>query len=210
MSWVAFDLDGTLFDSVGMTVRAVREVLARFEVDDVAEDTVRRTIGKPIEELNAWLIEEVGERYADEVVSAFVAAERELMPLEAGLYDGVERMLTDVRSVAGRVALYSNARVRYVTRVLDQTGIGDRFDLVRPRSPEEPGKSPIVADLVRQLGADGTLVGDRREDVTSAHEHGLRAIGAAYGYGDEGELDDAEATVAAPDAIVAVLERLTT
>ncbi len=208
MAWVAFDLDGTLFDSVHMTVRAVREVLGRYEVSEVSDDEIRRTIGKPIEDLNAWLGEQVPERLADEVVTAFVEAEREFMPLEAGLYDGVEAMLDEVRSLAGRVALYSNARVRYVTRVLDQTGIGERFDLVRPRGPDEPGKSPIVADLVSQLGGEGILVGDRREDVSCAHEQGLKAVGARYGYGDDGELDAADATVDAPGEVPSAVRSL--
>ncbi|MBW3578544.1 MAG: HAD family hydrolase [Actinobacteria bacterium] len=200
MAFVAFDLDGTLFDSVGMTVQAARAVLDEAGVT-AEDDAIRRWIGRPIEEFTTWLAEQVPERLADRVAEEFHRHERELMAAEAALYPGVEDMLDQVREVADDLVLYSNGRRGYVDAVLDQTGIRHRFDLVRPRRDHEVGKDPVVADLVHRLGDAGLLVGDRRDDVEAAHAHRLLVIGTAYGYGDSGELADADRTADRPEDV---------
>ena len=81
--------------------------------------------------------------------------------------------------------------------------VTSRRSAARYRPPTE-GKAVTVGRALEALGlATGTgavLVGDREHDVHGGHAHGLRVIGAAWGYGNPGELQEAgaEAIAAAP------------
>jgi phosphoglycolate phosphatase len=70
----------------------------------------------------------------------------------------------------------------------------------------------MMGELLSALGADassfGVVTGDRHDDVEAAHAHGLRAIGAAYGYGGPGELDAADALVHDPADLSATVLRM--
>ena len=69
----------------------------------------------------------------------------------------------------------------------------------------------MVSEIIGNLGLnEGVVTGDKREDVEAAKRNLFRAMGAAYGYGSEDELQDADAAAHAasemPDLIAQVLD----
>jgi phosphoglycolate phosphatase len=58
-------------------------------------------------------------------------------------------------------------------------------------------KALVIGKVLRRLDrqpSDGVvMVGDRAHDVLGAREHGLRCVGAGWGYGMPGELERAGA-----------------
>lgn len=213
--FVAFDLDGTLFDSSPLTIRATSDVLREFGVGRVSDREVTAQIGHPIEHFDAWLAGKVGDDDAARAQARFRTRQREVLGEEARLYDGVASMLDRVRGLTGAIGLYTNARKGYASMVCEQTGLEGRFDVFRPRRDDDVDKSGILAAVARAFGVQpgsragsGLVVGDRRADVTAGRDNGLTVIGAGYGFGDAGELEDADAIATSPADIAGLVSDL--
>ena len=68
----------------------------------------------------------------------------------------------------------------------------------KPEFPAGTGQPVSSAEKVRPEDCSAVwMVGDRRYDVTGAHECGLPVIGVTYGYGSRQELEDAGADMIA-------------
>ena len=58
-------------------------------------------------------------------------------------------------------------------------------------------KEEVVEEAIAQFGnvdkKDILMIGDRKYDISGAHEKGLKAVGVSYGYGGREELTEAGA-----------------
>ncbi|MHC4804572.1 MAG: HAD family hydrolase [Planctomycetota bacterium] len=128
------------------------------------------------------------------------------------LYPGVPEALAELRAAAPKLAVCSNGSGRYVEAVLAAHGIDAFFDVVRYRRPDDTSKPQMAGELLGRLRDDlrqpGVVIGDRHDDVESARANGLLAVGCAYGYGADGELDGADAVAAGPAEIPGLIRSL--
>ena len=53
------------------------------------------------------------------------------------------------------------------------------------------------------------LVGDKKSDIRAAHIYGIRGVGALWGYGADGELDDADFIAQQPLNLLEIFEKIT-
>ncbi|MHC4904122.1 MAG: HAD family hydrolase, partial [Planctomycetota bacterium] len=169
-------------------------------------------IGRTSAAYNAWLRTLCPPDDAEQILRT--AAERELKLIgERGrLYPGVPEALAELRAAAAKLAVCSNGSGRYVEAVLAAHGIDAFFDVVRYRRPDDTSKPQMAGELLGRLRDDlrqpGVVIGDRHDDVESARANGLLAVGCAYGYGADGELDGADAVAAGPAEIPGLIRSL--
>ena len=85
-------------------------------------------------------------------------------------------------------------------KILAATGWTELFTEIVGDTPYAgfPTKAAVVAEALRRLGHPTgpdlpVLVGDRHHDVEGARAHGLDCLGAGWGYGLPGELEEAGA-----------------
>jgi len=218
---VIFDIDGTLLQAHLITVPAVQRTFADYGLPIPDAEGIVSFFGRPVEEYHAWLAERCPPDLSDEVIQATDKRELELIGTEGELYPGVVDALTRLRYQGHVTASCSNGPEDYVDEALDAHGLRPLFDVSLCRGMGYESKGEMVRRIMAQYGlSDGepgfgsriaVVVGDRRDDVTAAHENGAFAIGAAYGFGSQEELAGADATVdepcAIPDAVDALLER---
>ncbi len=205
-----FDLDGTLFRGELVSIPATRGAFERHGLEPPGDDEIRSFIGKPASEYDAWLARRCPPRLAAEIVREAAEQEIERIGTEGALYAGAAEALRSLRADAGVLALCSNGSMDYVEAVTQTHGIAGFFDHVRYRTPADRGKSQMVADLLRRIGTGpaGAVIGDRIDDVRAARDNGVLAVGCAYGYGRNGELDGADAVVTRPADLPAAVRRL--
>ena len=207
-----FDLDGTLFHTETVIVPAVREAFALHGLAPPPDHEICSLIGRTSAEYEPWLHGLCSPDVADRIVSTAVERELELIPTAGALYPGVPAALTELREYTGAMAVCSNGSRRYVEAVLSAHGIDWFFDAIRCRRPDDRHKPQMVGDLLEALGARGpargVLVGDRNDDVEAARANGLRAVGCAYGYGGDGELEGADAIAASPAEMAKLVRRV--
>ena len=120
--------------------------------------------------------------------------------------------LSHTRTTKGKLVMVI---LRDGTRIVDHFGLARHFAGVQGAEPG--GRFDTKASLLAHLLETGVIraeaavmVGDRESDIAAAKRHGLRSIGALWGYGCAGELAAAGADLLCerPQAMAACLETL--
>ncbi|MHC4211060.1 MAG: HAD family hydrolase [Planctomycetota bacterium] len=207
-----FDLDGTLFHTETVTVPAARAAFAAHGLTPPDDTEICSFIGRPSAEYDAWLRTLCPPADAANVLKAATERELELIPAHGRLYPGVPEALAELRGAAARLAVCSNGSRRYVVAVLAAHGIDGFFDVVRFRKLTDTSKLQMARELIGQLRSSprqpGVIIGDRDNDIEAAHANGLLAVGCAYGYGADGELDGADTVATGPAEIPGLIHGL--
>jgi len=206
---VIFDIDGTLFRTETATIPAVQSAFREFRLPSPSIEEVSAFFGRPDAEFHAWLEERASPDTAAELANAIAARELEMVRRVGELYPGISEALDELRREVAQLAICSNGPEVYVRTVLEAKQLRGFFDAVRWREDADSTKSGMIRDVLRRLGArPAVLIGDRRDDVEAARSNGVFSIGAAYGYGRAGELDEADALVGAPAELAEVVRRV--
>lgn len=191
---VVFDLDGTLTDSLPGIVASFRHTLAGLGIE-ADERSIEPWIGPPLREGFEALgvprdrIEVAVDGYRTHFSAVGIYDNR--------LFDGVPSMLSELRSAGLTLALATSKLQVFADRILDHFDISDNFSVIAGASEIDGRieKEDIVAFALESLGRPDpsavVLVGDREHDIRAARHHGLRAVGAAWGYGSREELREA-------------------
>lgn len=207
-----FDLDGTLCDPREGIVHGFRHAYDALQLPFPGEAAVTPLIGLPLQHCFTRLgLQDA--RQSEAAARHFQAFFEGRGFAEARLYDGVEALLSDLRRQGWGLGIASAKPGFAVRFVAEALGILHHFDSVHGCPPQElaPSKRPIVAEALAQHGWDPAqtlMIGDRAQDQDAARAHGLRFIGAAWGFGAPAELAGADAVLASPAELHAYLKAL--
>ena len=210
---VIFDLDGTLADTIHDIAAAVDASLSRRGLPVHGIPAYKLMVGKGFANLvrqavPAGFPPEATEEIRREA-SAFYAAH----PLDrTKAYPGVDELLAALARASLPMAILSNKPQGLVELVVDGLFPKAGFDQVRGEGPGFPRKpDPASAlDLARRLGLAAQEVcylGDSDVDMETAHNAGMLAVGAAWGFRGALELSGAGADriIAAPLELLPIL-----
>jgi phosphoglycolate phosphatase len=210
---VLFDLDGTLTDSRAGITACLRHALARLDRPCPEDDALLAYIGPPLRGTLSTLLGTEDPTLIETALAHYRARYDDVGLFENRLYDGVPAMLEDTARLA-RAMFVATAKPRHAaTRIVTHFGLARHF--VSVHGAEPGGRFDSKEDLLGHLLETGVIraetsvmVGDRQSDIVAAKAHGLRAIGALWGYGNAGELDGADLLCERPHALGACLGRL--
>lgn len=204
-----FDLDGTLFRTETVTIPAVQQSFDEFGLPIPADEEVLDFIGKPHSDFQDWIGSKCGDDRAGDLVAMVDRLELELVSSTGRLYPSVLEVLDSLRFMVGDLALCTNGHGAYVKRVLTTHRIESYFDTVRFRQTSADSKATMVHELLGHLSVRPAIViGDRHDDIEAAHENGILAIGAVYGYGSSEELAAADAAADSPAELPELIRSL--
>ncbi len=197
-----FDLDGTLLDSGAGILASHRHTLGALGLP-VDEHRLRALIGPPLEVALA----ELGVPPPDVARAVRIYRRYYLADgmLASQLYPGVPELLARVAAAGIPMGLATSKLESSALALVDHFGIGDHFGVVSGATADgsRSHKHEVIGDALsragRRGGRDVIMVGDRSYDVQGARSHGCTPVGAAWGYGDPGELVDAGAAMVAAD-----------
>ena len=182
-----FDMDGTLVDTLRMTVGAFDKLSGRFGLPRVPDEWVRAAMGLP-EPQFYWKI------FPDEDRETLHAFGREVEAWENEcaralgpdvLFSGVRGMLDALKAEGLRLCIASTGSESHVTTSLSAGGIDTLFDQVACGSAD---KGAMVARLIDGLDpARCFIVGDTKIDASAGRSAGIPTFGAGFGYLDPAE-----------------------
>lgn len=196
LSLCYFDLDGTLTDPrAGITGSAVY-ALRKLGYPTPEPSEIEWFIGPPLlwsfreltgctEAEGRRLVEKYRERY--EVLGVH----------ENTLYPGVHELLAALKANGRILAVASSKPAVFVRQILDEYRLTEYFTVIEGSDLE--GKCVEKEDVLRMALArlgdnrNAVMVGDRKFDVLAARRFGLKTVGAAYGYAQGRELEEAGA-----------------
>ncbi len=204
------DLDGTLVDSAALITAHLADALVAVGAEVPEAAVLRSLVGPPFE----TALPTIG-LTADQTAEAVVRYRHTydlVAATQTPLYPGVPELLDKLAAAGRQLAVATSKPEHTARRIAEGVGIADRFALVAGADHVlgRVGKGLVIASALERLGLDPrvtpvVMVGDRHHDVDGAAEHGVPAIGVAWGYAEPGELAGARLVVDDLDALLAVL-----
>ena len=181
---IAFDWDGTLFDSTKIIVRCIQRAVADVGGAVPTDQAASYVIGMGLMEALAHAAPDVPkERYAELGASYrkhYLAHQDDL-----SLFDGVLPMLQDLRERHHWLAVATGKSRRGLDEVLHASELKGVFD--GSRTADETAGKPhpqMLNELMREFGADPErtlMVGDTTHDLQLAVNAGCASVAVSYG-----------------------------
>ena len=210
---VAFDLDGTLLDTVHDLAASVNLLLVENSMRALPQAQVRDLVGKGIGNLISRSVTIVrGDSPGPVELATLLARYEEIYAAELGRrtqpYEGMIEALHALRAVGIKLAVVTNKLARFIEPHLRLAGIVDLFDAT-VGAGDAPARKPDRAPLdlaARRMGVDVArmlMVGDSINDVQAARAAGCPTVVVPYGYREGMSVEALGA-----DAIVASLAEL--
>lgn len=197
--YIAFDLDGTLTNPEKGLVDGFVYAFRKLGIDYGERESLRRFIGPPL--YDEWR-REYGFNY-EEVCHA-IDVFREYYNIygwwDNEIYDGIEKMLTELRDSGKTLLLATSKPKDTAEKVLALFGLDKYFTYVAGASNDGTNdiKWKILDRALAEVGAKdkskAILVGDRKYDAEGAAIVGCDSLGVLWGHGTREELEDAGCT----------------
>lgn len=189
---VAFDLDGTLVDSVPDLNHCLASALAALGRPPPSAAETRTWIGGGIELLLQRALEHRGPFTDSDYASAlarFHDCYRDNLFTESRTYAGVAETLEILERSGLTLCCVTNKRHSYATRLLELAGLARHFAFVHGGdsfAEKKPHPRPLIEAALRagSKPVRCALVGDSPQDCRAAAAAGFRFVWAAYGYCD--------------------------
>lgn len=201
---LAIDLDGTLVDSAPDIAHCLGAALASLGLPEPNEARTRIWIGDGLETLISRALADSGGAHGDSLhfsearhqaaLAAFLDCYRDNLFVRSRLYPGVVATLDTLREHGLRLCCITNKREAFSAQLLEQAGIGERFELLLggdSLSEKKPSPLPLTfaAGKLGVRAAEAALVGDSQQDLRAARAAGFNFVLASYGYGKVAETE---------------------
>jgi phosphoglycolate phosphatase len=181
---IAFDWDGTLFDSTNIIVHCIQQAVVDVGGAMPTDRDAAYVIGMGLMDALAHAAPDVPrERYAElgaRYRHHYLARQNDL-----SLFDGVLPMLQDLRGRQHRLAVATGKSRRGLDEVLDTVQLKGLFD--GSRTADETAGKPdprMLHELMREFGTEPgrtLMIGDTTHDLQMALNAGCASVGVTYG-----------------------------
>ena len=211
-SIIAFDLDGTLTNPESGLIAGFKYALDAYGVKYESEESLKKFIGPPLQ--NAW-VEEYG--VSREIAVEMLWKFREFYNVygwwDNKPYEGVHKMLSDLRASGKRLIVATSKPEHIAMRVLKFFELDVYFDFIGGASTDlkRDTKEQVLSYALESVGctdrALAILVGDRKYDAEGARLCGIDSLGVLWGHGSAEEIETCgfDLVAATPDEVVKLL-----
>ena len=183
---VLFDLDGTILDTIGELAFTMNVVRTKFGLDEQPMEEVRAMVGNGIRNLIKRSIANDEGADADKLFESFMNYYIEHCVENTFPYDGVEEMLTELKSKGYKLAVVSNKADAPSNKLINHFFPGV-FDYVRghKEGTELKPNPQVIDETLSILGVsreDAVYVGDSEVDIKTASNSGMPCISVDWGF----------------------------
>ncbi len=177
---IAFDLDGTIGDTIPMCLQAFEEAVSPHAGHRLSETEIVQTFG-----LNeTGMIRQIVHDRWKEALRDFLTAYRRLHDQCPCPFDGILELLDTLHARGIRLALVTGKGKESCRITLEQFKMSGLFCTIKTGSDKYSSKAPAIVDLMRQfrLRPDNFLyIGDTVSDISACREAGVDCLSAAWG-----------------------------
>jgi phosphoglycolate phosphatase len=190
---IAFDWDGTLYDSTRLIVRCIQAAVVDVGGAKPSENDAAWVIGLGLAEALARAAPDVPKEEYPELGARYryhyLQHQDDLV-----LFDGVLQMLDALRARGHKLAVATGKSRRGLNEALRSVALRERFD--GSRTADETFGKPhprMLLELMEELDvpAERTLmIGDTTHDLQLALNAGCASVGVSYGAHEPGSFDE--------------------
>ena len=202
---MAFDLDGTLLDSVPDLTKAIQLTLAELNLPNQPLDSVRGWVGNGARvlvkrALSGNIKAEVPSDLFDIAYPIFLKHYAEHLNENSVLYNGVEQTLQALKDADILLACITNKPEQFTLPLLKELGLLELFDKVvcgDTFKHRKPHPMPLLetANFFNVSPTQAIMVGDSVNDIAAAQAAGFYSICVDYGYHGEDDVNELGANV---------------
>ncbi|MBV1913477.1 MAG: phosphoglycolate phosphatase [Cycloclasticus sp.] len=202
---MAFDLDGTLLDSVPDLTKAIQLTLAELNLPNQQLDSVRGWVGNGARvlvkrALSGNMKAEVPSDLFERAYPIFLKHYAEHLNENSVLYNGVEQTLQALKDADILLACITNKPEQFTLPLLKELGLLELFDKVvcgDTFQHRKPHPMPLLetAKFFNVSPAQAIMVGDSVNDIAAAQAAGFYSICVDYGYHGEDDVSELGADV---------------
>jgi phosphoglycolate phosphatase len=189
---IAFDWDGTLFDSTRIIVRCIQQAVVDVGGAKPSDKAASYVIGMGLMQALAHAAPDVPQEKYPELGARYrhhyIARQDDL-----SLFDGVLPLLADLRARRHCLAVATGKSRRGLDDALRTVQLKGVFDGSRTADETAGKPDPLMLhELMEELGASPErtlMVGDTTHDLQMALNAGCASVGVSYGAHEPGEFD---------------------
>lgn len=190
---VLFDLDGTLTDPREGITRSIAYALERMGLQAPALDALTFAIGPPLRRSLATLLGDESPAAVERALALYRERFADVGLFENAPYEGIVEALQAVAARGATLYVATSKPRVYAERIVRHFGLDAHFEAIHGCELDgtREDKRDLLAHLLPHHGLDArhaTMIGDRGADMVAARHHGVRAVGALWGYGSREEL----------------------
>lgn len=205
---VIFDMDGTLVDSIRITLPAFKKICPKFGIGIPSEDTVKAAIGYASPTFYYKIFPDIDKTMISEFGREVEQAERDFVS-DIGadmLFDGIDELLECLKKRGYKMYVASTGGVKHVNTCLNACSI---FSYFREIHCDQPNKEQMVADIIVNAHNDTwIMIGDRKKDSNAAKHNNITGVAAAYGYCDIVDYGEFDYVLKRPDDLLKLIDEL--
>ena len=181
-SLIIFDWDGTLMDSVGLIVDAMRYAAENHGLT-VTDDATKSIIGIALVDAFPMLFPNDSDKY-DELLATY--SEYYVKHCDNDkLFEGIKELIQDLHAQGKTLAIATGKKRKGLQRVLPNSGI-QAFFTVTKTADETAGKpNPLMLEqILVETGTrieDAVFIGDSIHDIRMANAIQMDSIAVSYG-----------------------------
>lgn len=208
---VIFDLDGTLLNTLEDLKEATNFALSKYNYPTRTLEEVRCFVGNGVRKLIERAVPENCQN-VEECLAVFKQNYSEIMYNHTAPYDGILKILSDLKANGIKTGVVSN-KFDSAVKELCKKYFADLIDIAIGQADDVPKKPAPdgVFKAMRELGADKSstvYVGDSDVDVATAKNANLPCIGVTWGFRDREYLKGANFIIDNPNDINVIIKGL--
>jgi phosphoglycolate phosphatase len=188
---IAFDWDGTLFDSTAIIVKAMQGAVADLGFEPPSNEAAAHVIGLNLVQALAHAAPQVPKEQWPQLADRY-RHHYGLHVHDISLFAGTEAMLQQLKASGFKLAVATGKSRVGLNEALDISGLNRVFDATRTADETRGKPHPLMLhELMEELQttADRTLmVGDTTHDLQLAANAGCAALGVSFGAHGDAEL----------------------
>ena len=198
ISYLLFDLDGTLTNPQEGITKCVQHALKAFQIDEPDLEKLIPFIGPPL--IQSFMdFYDFTEDQARQAVAVYRERFGTVGLFENFPYPGIQEMLKQLQAQGKTLAVASSKPAVYVRRILEKFELAPYFQVIEGSNLDgtRVDKKEVIAEVLAQLGNPSSdqllMIGDRKFDVIGAREMGFGCVGVRFGFAAPGELEESGA-----------------
>lgn len=183
---VGFDLDGTLADTLPISVDIMKKTASKFSDREITDEDVCKTFGMD----EAGMLQALIGEYWKEALTVFYQNYLEAMKNKSYLFDGVLELLSTLKAKNVPLVLITGRGKKSCMMTLEALGLCNFFENIYTGSPDSNIKSKHLHDILLkyQLSpSEMCYVGDSLFDVTSCNDVGITCLSVIFSKGYESD-----------------------
>ena len=176
---VAFDLDGTIADTIPMCIKAFRNGVSPYTDHELSEEEILHTFG-----LNeVGMVKAVVSQNWESAVTNFYSQYESLHNEVTEVFPGILKLFALLKKKEIILALITGKGKQSCTITLEKLGISKAFDKILYGSEIAPNKKENIEYLLKKYNIskeEFCYIGDTVQDIQTCQKAGVSCLSAAW------------------------------